>query len=246
MEKKNISLAETPRQLCESVSKFIKNEYKFAKRPWDRFRPDKTSWWLVPSSKLPHYKHGKFYFNWGDAAQNSLLCGLYIEKGLDEALAPVYNSRKAKSFIMDDSWNWNNFIACLNSEEFTTKLSKIDPSVVPNIELYIDGGYVSEPTSFDPLQDKKLSWDYYKFNLETETGNITLETSKRKAFVLKLHHIKKMSELITELNKLSEDNWLWLNLFFALRIEQDKIIETVKSSDNIWSNFLRHFINFVK
>ncbi|MCP4181009.1 MAG: hypothetical protein GY756_24865 [bacterium] len=246
MEKKNISLAETPRQLCESVSKLIKSEYKFAKRPWDRFRPDKTSWWLVPSSKLPHYKHGKFYFNWGDVKHESLLCGLYIEKGLDEALAPVYSSKKAKSFIMDDFWNWNNFITSINNGKLTSKLSNIDPAIVPNIEIHIDGGYVSEPTSFDPLQDKKLSWDYYKFNLQTGTENITLDSSKRNAFVLKLHHVKKIPTLVSELNKLSEDNWLWLNLFFALRIESDKILETVKSPEATWSNFLKQFVDFVK
>jgi hypothetical protein len=245
MYKENISLAETPRQLCESVSKLIKNEYKLAKRPWDRFRPDKTSWWLVPSSKLPHYKYGKYYFNWANAKYESLLCGLYIEKGLDEELAPVYTSRKAKNLIMDETWNWNRFITSINSGELTSKLAEIDPALVPEIELHIDGGYVSEPTSFDPLQDKKLSWDYYKFNLDTKTGNITLDSSNRKAFLLKLHHIKNMKDLISELNKLAKDNWLWLNLFFAIKIDEDKVLETVKSPEHVWSNFLKHFIGFV-
>ena len=39
-------------------------------RPWNKFDPDNTFWWLVPRAKWPAYNHGKFFFS-PDRAPNA-------------------------------------------------------------------------------------------------------------------------------------------------------------------------------
>ena len=210
---------QTPRRLCDVISRFAEDECgKLTKRPWNRFKPDLTSWWLVPGNKIPHFKHGKYYFNWGDKTRDSLLAGLYVEKGLDEELGVVYSSKKAKNFIMDPNWNWFNFIEGLKNKQLFKNLKDNSSSSAP-IEFIIDGGYVTEPTSFDPYQEKTLGWDQYLFTWNPGNDVFSLTSSNRKAFILKLHHVKSIDDFIESIIKYSEDKWLWLNIHIAVRFD---------------------------
>ena len=69
---------------------------KIAARPWNKFDPDNTLWWVVPSTEWPAYKHGKLFFSRDRAPENSLFCGLHVEKGIDAKVESAYSSSKGK------------------------------------------------------------------------------------------------------------------------------------------------------
>lgn len=232
---------QTPRRICDLIaSPAEKKAGKLTKRPWNRFKPDLTSWWLVPDSKIPHFKHGKYYFNWGDKNKSTLLAGLYIEKGLDEKLGVVYSSKKAKNFIMTPDWTWFKFIEDLKNKHFFEKLKNQSPSPL-SIEFVIDGGYVTEPTSFDPYQEKTLGWDQYLFSWNPENNLFSMTSSNRKAFILKLHHVKTIDDFVESIINCSKDEWLWMNIHIAVRLHinpsaKDNI--TTWNDKCIWNNYL--------
>ena len=239
---------QTPRRLCDVITPLAEKKMeKLTKRPWDRFRPDLTPWFLVPSGKVTHFKHGKLYFNWADKTHDSLLAGLFIEKGLDEKLGAVYSSRKAKNFIMSSDWNWFRFITAVKDKTFFDYLNK-ELSNHLTINFIIDGGYVSEPTSFDPYQGKNIAWDQYTFTWMPGSNNIMFSSSKRKDFVLKLHHIKTVDDLIHELTKISEDDWLWLNIHIAIKLDITSSTDenNLWDSNDLWNNFLSSLSNWIK
>ena len=237
-----------PRQLCDAISSFAEAAIgKLTKRPWNRFNPDYTSWWLVPNTKIPHFKHGKYYFNWGDKKQTTLLAGLYLEKGLDEKIASVYSSKKAKSFIMTPDWNWFKFLEGLKNKQPFDNLKNNCPPSLP-IEFIIDGGYVTEPTSFDPYQEKTLAWDQYAFTWHPESDEFSLTSSNRKAFILKFHHVKTIDDFIKTIIEYSKDDWLWMNIHIAIRLEISSSPDEkdIWNESEIWKSFLSSFSDLIE
>ena len=240
---------QTPRRLCDVISPFVEKECgKLTKRPWNRFKPDVTSWWLVPGTGIPHFKHGKYYFNWADKNRETLLAGLYAEKGLDEELGVAYSSKKAKNFIMTPNWNWFRFLEGIKTRQLFENLKTGYHSPAP-IEFIINGGYVTEPTSFDPYQEKNLGWDQYSFTWNAENDALSLSSVNRKAFVLKLHHVKSVDDLAESILQYAEDKWLWLNIHIAIRLTIDpaaKDSEETWTDEQIWNNFLLPLKNWIK
>ncbi len=240
---------QTPRRLCDVVSPLANEKLgKLTKRPWNRFNPDLTSWWLVPNTKTVHFNSGKYYFNWGDKKHTTLLAGLYIEKGLDEKISAVYSSRKAKNFIMNDNWAWFSFLEGMKNMQLFENIRKNCPKDIP-IEFIIDGGYVAEPTSFDPYQEKTLGWDKYIFSWLPEGNNLTLASSERKAFILKFHHIKTINDLIESISACSENEWLWLNIHIAVRLNINPSAiekESTWSDSILWHKYLNSLNTWIK
>lgn len=231
----------TPRLICEEVSKLSARDIKLTKRPWDRFRPDISPWWLVPSTDIPHYKYTKLYFNWKNEKQEAINCGLYVEKGLDESLAPVYSSKQSKHLIMNKEWNWHRIVKAFNNATLFEAISKTGNKFTA-IKIIIDGGYVTEPTSFDPYQDKKIKWDKYCFLLDKNSEKIDIESSNRSSFTLKLHNIKTRQNLTSAINELYKDQWLWLNLFICIEIPSKTDKNIADSVKEVYENFLNPLI----
>ena len=234
-------LYKTPRQFCEAVSKLpAVEELNLTRRPKFRFKPDECPWWLVPSTENPHYKYGKLIFAWDDKKNAQLSAGIQIEKGLDEQIKSVYSSKKASRFIMEDSWYWNTFVDLLECNSFFNNLTSA-LNTVGELKISIDGGYVSEPSKFDPYQEKNLGWDKYTFLWNSSDINkLTLKDTKRTAYVLKLHHVKTITDLKKSLIEFNEDPWLWLNFYITATytVSND---ENGYNATDLWKNYLNNF-----
>jgi hypothetical protein len=228
------------------LAEFAQNDLgKMARRAWNRFEPTWSPWWLVPSPKQPHHEHGKYYFDWGNPERTELLAGFYTEKGLDPAVAIVYPSKKGKQLIMTPKWNWHHFAEGVASESLKIAMEKVaaEHSIMP--ELHISGGYVQDPSFYNPYE-KKLENDCYMFSWNPLEDQFSLKTAKRPAMVLKaLNHVKKYADLIRVLEEYNQDQFLWLDVFvcFRLTVATDPIQEdgTLWSEEEIWQKALHSF-----
>ena len=234
-------LYKTPRQFCEAVSELSEaKNLNLTRRPKFRFKPDDSDWWLVPSTENPHYKHGKLIFSWHDKKKQELSAGIQIEKGLDEEIKSAYASKKASKYIMTADWYWNNFIKDLDQNKVFHSLTE-SLNATGSLRITIDGGYVSEPTKFDPYQEKNLGWDKYTFLWDSSAKEtLTLKNAKRNAFVLKLHHVKTITDLKNSLIELNKDAWLWLNLYVTTSFKISANSDTNSIAD-IWNEYLSNF-----
>lgn len=84
---------------------------RFSLRPYNRFDPAFTTWWLVPSSDWPAYSHGKLFLQRENEPDDNhvLVAGFYLEKGLGSGTAGMSGVPRTK--IMTATWRWHEFIA---------------------------------------------------------------------------------------------------------------------------------------
>lgn len=240
-----------PRKLCESLAEFAQQDLgKMARRAWNRFEPTMSPWWLVPSPKQPHHEFGKFYFDWGNKERTELLAGFHVEKGLDPAIAIVYPSKKGKQLIMTPKWAWNKFYDAIIHSELLDEMKKMSETHSITPELHISGGYVQDPSFYDPYE-KKLENDCYIFDWNPINDSFSLKTARRPAMILKaLNKVKKYADLIQVIEGYNQDQFLWLDLYIAFRftITDDSMDEneTVWTEEQIWKNSLNYFSKWIK
>jgi len=234
----------TPREICYAVQSVAKTEFdRLTARPWNMYEPETTEWWLVPSNEWPAYKYGKFFFRWGELKKNSILAGLYVEKGLAESISSAYPSAKGSRLIMGNNWKWPYLVADLGNNSFSLKIKGLAKKLPSPVELKIDGGYVPEPTSFDPYSTH-FGWDRFSFEWDTTADNLNLKGSKTDAHVLEgLSHVVTVTNLWSTLDSLAANPWFWIDFFVGIRL---RIIERpgdkpVWTPSDLWAQFLRHF-----
>ena len=211
---------------------------------WDRFRPDSTGWYLVPSTSVIYYKYGKLFFSKEKETSDSIACGIFFEKGLGESLGSVYSTKQAKPLIMDKTWFWHKFIFESLSNDFPLKKENLN-FYGNSVNVKVEGGYVTEPNSFDPYRMRMLKWDKYVFKYDITQDMFSISESRRESFVLKLHHIKSFSDFISSLKELEKDEWLWLNVFIYSEIKDD-ISDIKNNSKLVYDQFLKSCSRLIK
>ena len=77
-----------------AVQRFHKDAYvdvALTARPYNRFEPLNTTWWLIPSTQWPAYHLPKicFYRGYTAEGENLLSVGLEAEKGFGRVVASV-------------------------------------------------------------------------------------------------------------------------------------------------------------
>jgi len=242
----------TPRRLSEAIEAFASPELKkkLAHRPFNRFKAIETPWWLVPSADLPFFHHGKLYFDWGDKEQQSILCGYYLEKGLDPELSVIYPSKKGKSWIMNGKWQWPAFVNSCDDASFFKMMRIVKERTGLDFELHISGGYVDDPGLFDPWNDR-LKTDHFIFDVNPAKESVKYRSARRDGMVLKmLNKVKSFADLQQAIREINQDQFLWLNLFAGIKflVCPDPLPpeQEIMSSECIWKDCLSVFSSLIK
>jgi len=201
-------------------------------RPWNRFDPDNTIWWLVPSKDWPAYKYGKLFFdsrkNNFTLKKNEVYCGFYIEKGL--GVKDFYHN----SLIIDKEWLWGEFIKSLPQVVLPDKsILTIKASYMPDRIISSDPQELQE-------QKERLAVGLISFTVK-EGSSLSLLKEEIKStdpeisnYFHKIAESKNIKDLIDLLLEIPNNDWIWVDLytghFFS---ENDKI-----SIKEIWEKYL--------
>ena len=232
-----------PHRLCNVLAESaMKSNKKLARRPFNRFEPETSAWWLVPSSALPFYQFNKIYCNWADKERNAMLCGLYLEKGLAPELASVYPSKKGRSLLMNKKWYWHKFIKACSNGSLSETIKNAAQNSGFQFEFHISGGYVDDPALYDPYGEKQKK-DYYIFELGNDLNTLNYRSAVRDTMILKcLNKIHNISDFCSIMQSLDKEHFLWLDIFIAAEFkipDSETREEEIISSDEIWNNFLK-------
>lgn len=242
---------ENPRALCEAVRALAEPSVgRLTPRPFNPFDPNKTSWWLVPSTAQPHHKFCRFHFAFDQFDSSSLLCGIHLHKGLDPELAPVFTSKRGKALLMDASWAWPRFTAAAAGGDLQRTLIETMARLSAPALINVDGGYVNEPSEFDPYTETRQKTDFYRFEARPD-GGVNVVRSDRKAFILKLHNVETVTSLGGVLSgQLGTDPWLWLGVFVCASFKVKALAEEKGGEEwdanRIWDGFLSRLSRWVK
>ena len=226
----------TPRQLVGKLNGIAKSRgFDFVSRPWNRYEPDDSDWWLVPSADWPAYKHAKLFVRQLELEKDAFFISLHVEKGLGHSVIAAYQGPKGRRLIMGDDWAWQQLLDSLNDGSHQRELlAMVEQSDVEPL-ISIEGLYVDDPDSFDPyLHDFKR--DRYLFRVSKKSGLLDIKSSSVEARLLgTLDDIASLHDLGTALRKLTDNPWLWLDYMSGFDVRSDQGDSVPPDPELIWT-----------
>lgn len=246
-------LNKSPRTLSENVYDFINANCignvvcKWARRPFDHYRPTESAWYIIPSAELPFFRFGKFYFEWENPQK--INCGIICTKGLAPELAVVYPSKKGRRLIMEkDNWAFPEWaFGCYNNKlmpvlrEIKNNLPQAD------LKIRLHGSYVDDPGLFDPYTEEKKAFDRYELAVEPLNDIIKVSSAKRNAMNLKiLNQVRNGETFGQAMKEIAADAFLWCDIFIGTTFEITEDESSAISVEDICCKFLQPLAFFVK
>lgn len=247
MEKKLIQDARNITYAVKEIS-----DIDLTPRPYNRFEPDDTIWWLVPSTEWPAYKYGKLFFDSRSEKipnyKDEIFFGFYIEKGLGQKVSKIYH----QSLIMDDDWLWKEFIYSLLNNKISPILSRI---LFPKGELILaisinnippeKASLIESPESFLSQKERfeasyvlfKILGDQFKTQLFGKRINpVNQDIAKyTNGAIIKSTNL---AEIASKLINFPNSEWMWIDFYLGATIQKN-IDE--KTAIKLWKEYLEHW-----
>lgn len=236
------------RLLAYSVKKDLETQgiKQISARPWNKFDPDNTLWWIVPAADWPAYRCGKFFFSPERAPIDHLFCGLHIEKGLDPKVAPAYPSAGGRRLIMKENWTWFDFFENLDSGKVQAALAQASKDSKVPILIRVEAGVVEDPGSFDPHATRP-KWDTIIFRTLGDSLDVE-STDTASNLLTKIGESKNLKDLAGYVHEIPKVEWIWLDIFLGIMLGRSPSVSDPDIWDErqLWSNFLSKWIPWLK
>lgn len=213
---------ENLRRLAEDLAEAASREgFELTTRPWNRFEPDETEWWLVPSSDWPAYKHGKIYLRWKDSERRLGRACLHIEKGLGAETAPAYDAPRGRRLIMDRTWTWHLLKDPHSADGLQASLARLSARSPGRVEIALEVGYVADPDAFDPYA-YDFGRDKFKYALTDDSQSLTLFEADAGAGLLEnMETVRSVRKLAARVTALPGKAWTWVEFTAGVPIHLD-------------------------
>lgn len=212
-------------------------------RPFNRFAPSESVWWLIPSTEWPAFKFGKIFFR---PFEDKYFCGFYLEKGVSISDQTLYN----ETMHLRPDWRWNNFVSALKQRDknlmvLFKQLASKECSYHLNISfnaLPLDNGdaydtadsFLEQKKDFTPTEiDAKIGKDLRMTNIEI-TKNFA-QTDLVKYLEGEKFNDADVFDIGGIMENAPKIEWLWVDLSFGIYVPKDQ--KDLSSSD-LWVNYL--------
>ena len=228
-------------KLAKEIESLAGTNTKLYLRPYNRFKPDNTMWWLVPSKEYPAYKYGKLFFEMGD---DNMFCGYYLEKGVN-----TKDDSYCTSLQITKEWIWYEFMEKLVKEDeklfdILKKLAsrRLESYVVISIGIVPPSKYEDSESAEDFKKDFNPS--RIEFEID-ESMNLFFQEKKAKInrkqdniakFISELKNETSLSKLVSRFNseEFSELDWSWIDMYFGTYLNQSDL-----NISELWRKYLR-------
>ena len=204
---------------AQSVAKILSSDKKhFSPRPWNRLEPnaDDSLWWVVPGTKWPAYKYGKFVFQ---NVQGTIQCGLHIEKGFGTSASLAYTALNKKGLVTDRDWMWNEFVADLESGKVSEILSEFEQLYGGEITFTVSSGLAGDPTDYDPYAPKA---DNNEFIIKDGTLSLS-QSGLVNGTIEPLLRITELSQIAKILPSLQVLDWVWIDIYITVAFRKAEV-----------------------
>ena len=168
-----------------AVHRFHKDAYvdvKLTARPYNRYEPLNTTWWIIPSTEWPAYHLGKLYFyrRFGEDGETALSVGLVAEKGFGRVVATI--DPKTRSGILGEGWLWPELLADLKSGTMDAAVAQVVEQTGQPVTVSVDASYYQDMEPGDPYAQRD-QFDQLVF--ETDGAGLQLVKQKLTANLLR-------------------------------------------------------------
>jgi len=218
---------------------------RFALRPYNRFLPQFTEWWLIPhKSEWPAYRYSKLFFHKFQSAPEEpkwFYTGFYVERGLGEQLAGMAGVKK--THIMHDDWYWYDFLRQAQKGEMDSAIREVllhsGRPVVLSLDAY---GFNQVP---EPDTERLPPYDWVEFVAHSQEGNFQLGQPGNEVLA-QLNNCTNLSELAQRLERLAELDYFWVNLTIGIRLQYGTSVSGSWGAAEIWQNALEPWNPWVR
>ena len=215
----------------------------FVPRPFNRFSPDESMWWLVGCSDWPAYKHGKLFFDSTPGQipghQSGIYCGFNIEKGLSRKVASFYH----KEFIEGDDWAWERFTASI-SEEYPIlpppQYVLVSVSHIPTETPWYD----DSPESFFAQKDNfAASKACFTIDAHQHLELLSMDANQNSAdiaqhFETRIRPAANLKSLLPDLRTFPQSDWAWVDFYIGTVVNRGSIGKLCNDYLKPWSAWL--------
>lgn len=182
----------------------------FSPRPWNRFEPDDSEWWLVPSTGWPAYNHAKLYFAWRGSHRDALWTGVYLEKGLGPAVSD-FIADKSQIMRAGQEWAWHRLLRSLRNGQLEARVDELARDLPVPVHIGVDALYARDK-DFDPAVSG-YGRDIYRFTWNPEDRRLDVAAPpERNGHVPEsLIDVGSFQDLSGKLSVIDTQPWVWID-----------------------------------
>jgi hypothetical protein len=220
--------------LAHSVNSVI--DERLSPRPYNRFDPNDTVWWLVPSPEWPAYKFGKLFFDSRPErvpdGNIGIFSGFYVESGLSRKVREFY----PKEVIQQDDWLWERFSTQIMSELPTLTTPQFVSVLVSFIPIE-KAKFMESPESFFAQKDSfEASRVAFTLDANQQLGLLSMKTNEisheiAEHFRSRIQFAKTLGTLLADLRGFPQSDWAWVDVHIGT-------VARNGSPERLWKDYL--------
>jgi hypothetical protein len=231
---------------------------RFTPRPSNRFEPENTLWWIVPSTDWPAYRYGKGVLRKSDFQPAQVQCGLHVEKGFDPVAAIVYPNLAKRGHTLDKNWIWHQFTQDLANGKVGETAQAITDITGSPVVLEVNIWYPTDPEDFQPhgiAQSEEAKDDAPR---PGEAGHIWFEVNGQELqklgearltdFAREVEGCQRAGELV-DFAKRDPVKWAWIDLYIGVLVSLAPGCpagEGEESLSLVWQRLIRPWLPWIK
>ncbi len=184
---------------------------KLYPRPYRRYSPQESEWWLKPTTENPGYRYGKIALL---PVDGRLLVGLCVEKGFGATVAQVEPAVVSRGWLVDRSWLWYTALSDICQGRLATAAQEVrfrsGLATVALVRTYrlVTGDTPGTVAVSPPLAELRWVLDngslaQMELRPETELSN-------------HLHATSSLAVLADRLKTIPDADWLWFDVYMGV------------------------------
>lgn len=228
----------TQRQIAVMLNKEAASQgFSLTLRPWNRFEPDVSDWWLVPTTEWPAFKYAKVFISHPELVDRDFYLSLHVEKGLGNEYVEAYPGPKSRRQQMKDDWAWHGLIHDLSNGSNQSEILAMSKAGKVEPVIFIEGMYAPDADSFDPyLYDYKKDQYYIVVGLKENVLEI-ISSSVEAQLLGRIDTVDSFDDLSYSLKKLTDNPWIWINYHVGFFLSKPETgLDSVDAS-KMWCSF---------
>lgn len=187
--------------------------------PYSRFDPDKTTWWLSPTTTNPAYAFGKVVVERPTIVDDGAkLVGLHVEKGVGDAAAPVFeDTARGRRLVMRRDWIWHPFVRALRSGAMDGSMQEAE-AAADGLPLVVEVvASMQYPPRLDDGEDRPVEPDAVeRVRYQSEAGSLRLLARRTPAKLQRLDDLESMQSIGENLASVEDVDWTWLEVLIGV------------------------------
>lgn len=220
-------------ELVKEVKNHLNSENKkYTARPFNRFDPKNTTWWITPESEWPAYKYGKYMFRMDE---DIIYVGLNIEKGYGKELSGIVSNK----VIMNDEWIWHEFMKHAIAGDLEESFGSLGQKNHSDIIVFIGFGVFnqvkkgSECVSFDVALPNQITYILNEKNFKVQNKKEKLEAKEFET----LKKAESFQDVFKIINKINNLNYFWMDFFVGVpfKVSSNGELNIYKLDNNVLS-----------